>query len=143
MLDNAQPKYLEQLIPHTILAHYNISTLTPIETKRTLDDSDSHWHAKLEEPYILVNYKADDIKRALVKYKVPHNDTDEMISNIRHLENYAKKMGRKLLWNKKSTEQVEHEKSQKPETVSQAESQGQQETKPKRQRKVSKTKASL
>lgn len=143
-LDKAQPRYLEQLIPRTLLNQYKISTLTPIETNHTVKEENpsQSWYPVKPEAYILVNYKADDIKRTLVKYKVPYNETDEMAHNVKHLENYAKRMGRELKWlgkdvkcSKKSADVVEHEKSQaNPPLVEIAQ-------KPKRQRKVSKTKA--
>ncbi len=140
MKDYAQPRYLEQLIPPTILRMYNISTLTPIETNHTLEEPlpSQRWYPLKKEPYIILPRRADDIKKELKRHRVAFNESAGMENHLLLLENFARKHQRKIIWiqNNKSSESVD-EKSQK----SQEQPPQPPQSKPKPPRKVSKTKA--
>ena len=115
ILDNCQPKYIEQLIPHSQIVHYGIRTLTPLPSSLSSESTDlpSHqWYDKPYEPVISVRYRAEEIKLTLQKYKVDFNEKGKMEENIGHLEKLAKRLGRRLVWAKNSTDPLE--KNEKP-----------------------------
>jgi hypothetical protein len=117
MLENAQPKYIEQLIPHSHIVDYGIHTLTPLPSNiRNEEAFCSHqWYPESHEPVLSVRYEADEIKSTLHKYKVEFNEKGKKEDNALLLEKLAKRLGRKLVWAKNSTDPVEkkNEKSQK------------------------------
>ena len=117
MLENAQPKYLEQLIPHSRIAQYGISSLTPLPSALRSDEAltSEQWYPSIHEPVLSVRYDAEEIKSTLHKYKVEFNEKGKKEDNALLLEKLAKRIGRKLVWAKNSTDPVEkkNEKSQK------------------------------
>lgn len=121
MLENAQPKYLEQLIPHTRIAQYGIHSLTPLPSNIRGDEclTSRQWYPEAHEPVLSVRYEADEIKSTLHKYKVEFNDKGKKEDNALLLEKLAKRLGRKLVWAKNSSDPVEkkNEKSQKQTTA--------------------------
>ena len=118
MLENAQPKYIEQLIPHTQISQYGIHSLTPIPSNMHNDDESlisNQWYPVNHEAILSVRYEADEIKSTLHKYKVDFNEKGKKEDNALLLEKLAKRLGRKLIWAKNSSDPVEkkNEKSQK------------------------------
>jgi hypothetical protein len=120
ILDNCQPKYIEQLIPHSKILQYGINTLTPLPSTISSESTDlpSHqWYEKTHEPVISLRYKAEEIKSTLQKYKVEFNEKGKMDENLVLLEKLAKRLGRRIVWAKNSTDPVEkNEKPQKSTT---------------------------
>ncbi len=117
MLENAQPKYVEQLIPHTQMVQYGIHSLTPLPSNTRDDESmiSHQWYPPAHEPVLSVRYDAEEIKSVLHKYKVEFNEKGKKEENVLLLEKLAKRLGRKLIWAKNSTDPVEkkNEKLQK------------------------------
>jgi hypothetical protein len=75
------------------------------------------WYDKPYEPVISLRYKAEEIKSTLQKYKVEFNEKGKMEENLGHLEKLAKRLGRRIVWAKNSTDPVEkNEKPQKSTT---------------------------
>lgn len=127
ILDNCQPKYIEQLIPHSQIVKYGIQTLTPLPSSLSSESTDlpSHtWYDKPYDPVISLRYKAEEIKSTLRSHKIEFNEKNKMDDNIILLEKLAKKLGRQIVWVKNSTDPVEkNEKPQKPTTHSTKQSQ--------------------
>jgi hypothetical protein len=124
MLENAQPKYVEQLIPHTYMSQFGISTLTPLPSKIRDDETlPSHqWYPAAHDPVLSVRYEADEIKSTLHKYKVEFNEKGKKEDNALLLEKLAKRLGRKLVWAKNSSDvavEKKNEKSQKQTAAAQ------------------------
>lgn len=121
MLENAQPKYIEQLLPHTRIAQYGIHTLTPLPTNMFDEDPliSQQWYPVNHEAVLSVRYEADEIKSTLHKYKVDFNEKGKKEENALLLEKLAKRLGRKLVWAKNSSDPLEkkNEKSQKQTTT--------------------------
>ncbi len=118
MLENAQPKYVEQLIPHTHIAQYGICSLTPLPSNMHEDDppTRNQWYPPAHEPILSVRYEADEIKSTLHKYKMEFNEKGKKEENALLLEKLAKRLGRKLVWAKNSSDagvEKKNEKSQK------------------------------
>lgn len=117
MLENAQPKYIEQLIPHTKIASFGIHSLTPLPSNMRDDEClmSHQWYPPGHEPTLSIRYDAEEIKSTLHKYKVEFNEKGRKEDNALLLEKLAKRLGRKLIWAKNSTDPVEkkNEKSQK------------------------------
>jgi hypothetical protein len=117
MLENAQPKYIEQLIPHTQISQFRIHTLTPLPSNMHNEDqlTSNQWYPANHDAILSVRYEADEIKSTLHKYKVEFNEKGKKEDNAHLLENLAKRLGRKLVWAKNSSDPVEkkNEKSQK------------------------------
>lgn len=124
MLENAQPKYIEQLIPHTQISQYGIHTLTPLPSNMQTDEplASNQWYPVNHEAILSVRYEADEIKSTLHKYKMEFNEKGKKEDNALLLEKLAKRLGRKLVWAKNSSDPVEkkNEKSQKQSTTGQA-----------------------
>jgi hypothetical protein len=125
ILDNCQPKYIEQLIPHSQIVNFGIQSLTPLPSRNSSSDEDdlpSHqWYGKTHEPVIALRYRAEEIKSTLQKYKVEYNEKGKMDENLMLLEKLAKQLGRRIVWTKNSTDPVEkNEKPQKPTTTNTA-----------------------
>ncbi len=123
MLENAQPKYIEQLIPHTRICHYGIHTLTPLPSNMRDDEklASHQWYPPAHEPVLSVRYEADEIKSTLHKYKVEFNEKGKKEDNALLLEKLAKRLGRKLVWAKNSSDapvEKKNEKSQKQTATS-------------------------
>ena len=116
ILDNCQPKYVEQLIPHSQIVKYGIQTLTPLPSSFPPSEETSlpshQWYDKPYEPVISLRYRAEEIKSTLLKYKVEFNEKNKMDENIILLEKLAKRLGRRIVWAKNSTDPIE--KNEKP-----------------------------
>jgi ribosomal protein L33 len=127
ILDNCQPKYIEQLIPHSQIVKYGIQSLTPLPSSLSSESTElpSHtWYDKPYDPVISLRYKAEEIKSTLRSHKIEFNEKNKMDDNIILLEKLAKKLGRQIVWVKNSTDPVEkNEKPQKPTTHSTKQSQ--------------------
>jgi hypothetical protein len=123
MLENAQPKYVEQLIPHTQISQYGIQSLTPLPSNMHSDDSfmSNQWYPVNHDAILSVRYEADEIKSTLHKYKVDFNEKGKKEDNALLLEKLAKRLGRKLVWAKNSSDPIEkkNEKSQKQSATTQ------------------------
>jgi len=123
MLENAQPKYIEQLIPHTQISQYGIQSLTPLPSNMHTDNTliSNQWYPVNHEAILSVRYEADEIKSTLHKYKVDFNEKGKKEDNALLLEKLAKRLGRKLVWAKNSSDPVEkkNEKSQKQSATTQ------------------------
>jgi hypothetical protein len=117
MMENAQPKYVEQLIPHTRLSHYGIHTLTPLPSNMRGDEklASHQWYPPAHEPVLSVRYEADEIKSTLHKYKVDFNEKGKKEDNALLLEKLAKRLGRKLVWAKNSSDAPVEKKNEKPQ----------------------------
>ncbi len=117
MLENAQPKYLEQLIPHTRISQYGITTLTPLPSNMHEHEKlTSHqWYPPAHEPVLSVRYEADEIKSTLHKYKVEFNEKGKKEDNWLLLEKLAKRLGRKLVKAKNSSDIAVEKKNEKPQ----------------------------
>jgi hypothetical protein len=117
MLENAQPKYIEQLLPHTRISQYGIHTLTPLPSNLQGEESLSsqQWYPANHDAVLSVRYEADEIKSTLHKYKVEFNEKGKKEDNALLLEKLAKRLGRRLVWAKNSSDPIEkkNEKSQK------------------------------
>ncbi len=76
----------------------------------------NQWYKTTYEPTLEVRYRAEEIKSTLHKYKVEFNEKGRMEDNVVLLEKLAKRLGRRLIWTKNSTDPVEkkNEKSSKP-----------------------------
>jgi hypothetical protein len=123
MLENAQPKYIEQLIPHTQISQYGIQSLTPLPSTLHTDEPlmSNQWYPMNHDAILSVRYEADEIKSTLHKYKVDFNEKGKKEDNALLLEKLAKRLGRKLVWAKNSSDPVEkkNEKSQKQTATTQ------------------------
>lgn len=129
ILENRQPQYIEQLIPPHVRAQYGIQTLTPIQTTRTQaaeDTFSSQWYPPQHEPTLEVRYDDEEIRLTLARHKVQYHEKGKMDVNRILLENLAKRLNRRLIWTKNSTDFVEkkNEKSQKSTSSSKKNTQG-------------------
>lgn len=99
MWNYRKPGYIEQLIPVSILNHYNIKSLTPIHG--------THEHIPYihGEPVITIPYDEDgkNIRATLASYNLPCSSVKE---NKKIMEAYGDLIGKKVVYTEPSAPRI-------------------------------------
>jgi len=90
-----KPEFVEQLIPISVLNHYNIKTLTPIGTP--LNGKDKHDHIPYihGDPVIEIPFDEDgkNVRATLAAYNLPSSSVKE---NKRVMNEFGDLIGKKV-----------------------------------------------
>lgn len=85
-----KPTYLEQLVPSSILSHYNITTMTPITSGVQKHPPYIHGDPVIDIPY---DEDGKNVRATLASYNLPCSSVKE---NKRVLEAYGELIGKKV-----------------------------------------------